>query len=145
MKTNSSKLLEFSWLLKKGYEESLNKVLSKYNLSQNQGSVLLFLHNNEMNTAKEISEYRSISKSLVSKSIDSLCSRNYLYIMQDQEDKRINRLYIDNSAKEVVAELRKAQKDYYALLEKDIDKDELKLLDKLLSKLYKNVYTQLKD
>lgn len=145
MDNKNNKLLKFSWILKKGYEKSLEEVLSKYDLSQNEGSVLLFLHNNKLNTAKEISEYRSISKSLVSKSINNLYSRGYIDLIEDEKDKRINRLYITKAAKSMVEDLYLAQQNFYGLLEKDINEEDLELMDKVLKKLYKNIYNQLND
>lgn len=145
MNNRGSKLLKFSWMLKKGYEKSLKSVLLKYNLSQNEGNILLFLYNNDMNTAKDISEYRSISKSLVSKSIESLAKNNYIYIKEDPYDKRINRLYLKESKKNVTKELYKAQKSFYKLLEKDITKENLILMDGVLTKFYNNVYENLND
>lgn len=134
----------FSWILKKGYEKSLQEVLIKYKLSQVQGNILLFLYNNELNTAKDISEYRSISKSLVSKSIDNLYENKYIYIKEDRDDKRINRLYLTDKSKNVVKSLHLAQRNFFKLLEKDIEKDDLLLMDKTLKKLYNNIYENLK-
>ncbi len=134
----------FSWILKKGYEKSLQEVLIKYKLSQVQGNILLFLYNNELNTAKDISEYRSISKSLVSKSIDNLYEKKYIYIKEDRDDKRINRLYLTDKSKNVVKSLHLAQRNFFKLLEKDIEKDDLLLMDKTLKKLYNNIYENLK-
>lgn len=145
MDNRNSKLLKFSWILKKCYEKNLEKVLTKYELSQNEGSVLLFLHNNNLNTAKEISEYRSISKSLVSKSVDSLCKKGYIDIREDEEDKRINRLYITENAKEAVEKLSLAQDEFYILLEKGIKKEDLRVMDRVLKKLYNNVYKEINN
>ncbi|NLC65384.1 MAG: winged helix-turn-helix transcriptional regulator [Clostridium sp.] len=144
MNDRGSKLLMFSWILKKGYEKSLQEVLIKYKLSQVQGNILLFLYNNELNTAKDISEYRSISKSLVSKSIDNLYEKKYIYIKEDRDDKRINRLYLTDKSKNVVKSLHLAQRNFFKLLEKDIEKDDLLLMDKTLKKLYNNIYENLK-
>ena len=133
----------FSWILKKGYEKSLQEVLVKYKLNQAEGNVLLFLYNNELDTAKDISEYRSISKSLVSKSIDSLHKKGYIYIKEDKEDKRVNRLYLTKASKNVVKNLHLAQMNFFRLLEKDIEKDDLLLVDEILKKIYNNVYENL--
>lgn len=145
MDNKSNKLLNFSWILKKGHEKSLEEVLSKYDLSQNEGSVLLFLYNNKLDTAKEISEYRSISKSLVSKSINNLYSRGYIGLIEDKKDKRINRLYITKSAKEIVTDLHLAQENFYTLLQKDISEEDLKLMNKILKKLYNNIYKEINN
>ena len=145
MNHRGNKLLKFSWILKKGYEQSLEDVLFKYKLNQTEGNVLLFLYNNDMNTAKDISEYRSISKSLVSKSIDSLYSKDYISVEEDKDDKRINRLYLKEQSKKIVEDLSLAQKSFYTLLEKDINKEDLRLMDSVFNKFYDNVYKNLND
>ena len=143
MDDRSSKILKFSWILKKGYEQSLDEVLRKHNLTRHEGNVLLFLHNYEFNTAHAISRNSYISKSLVSLSINSLNERKYLEIKGDKKDKRTNILYITEEAKEAVADLNLAQNNFYKQLEKDISKEELELMDRVLSKLYDNVHTKI--
>lgn len=140
MDSRSSKILRYSWILKKGYEKSLEEVLVKHDLTRHEANVLLFLENNELNTAHSISKHTSISKSLVSLSINSLYERKFLDIKCDKEDKRINKLYLNEEAKTALEDLKLAQDTFYKLLEKDISKDELRIMDEVLKKLYKNVH-----
>lgn len=139
MKDKNNQMLNFTWMLKKGYENSLESTLIKHNLSQNEGDVLLFLYNNNDNTANDISKFRFISKSLVSKSINNLHKRGYLNLEADCDDKRIKRLYISKQAQSVTKELFLAQKEFYKLLEKDISDDDLKIVNNILKQMYKNV------
>lgn len=132
-------------MLKKGYEQSLDEVLKKHNLTRHEGNVLLFLDNSELNTAHAISRHSLISKALVSLSINSLYERKFLEIKCDKKDKRINILYITEQAKNAVEDLNLAQESFYRLLEKNISKDELRLMDEVLRKLYNNVSTKISN
>lgn len=140
MDSRSSKILRYSWILKKGYEKSLEGVLANHNLTRHEANVLLFLENNDLNTAHSISRHTHISKSLVSLSINSLSERGFLYVQCDKEDKRINNLYLTEEANKALEDLKLAQDNFYNLLEKDISQDELRILDEVLKKLYKNVH-----
>lgn len=142
MNSRSSKILRLSWILKKGYEKSLEEVLVKHNLTRHEANVLLFLGNNEINTAHAISRYTSISKSLVSLAINSLNERNLLVIKCDKDDKRINKLYLTELANTALEDLNLAQDAFYMVLENNISNDELKMMDEVLKKLYKNVHKQ---
>lgn len=52
------------------------QVSEELELTQNEIDVLLFLHNNApLNTASDIARYRAMSKSMISKSVDSLYKR----------------------------------------------------------------------
>lgn len=145
MADKNNKILNFTWMLKKGYENTLSPILNQYQLSLNEGDVLLFLNNNKNNTANDISKFRSISKSLVSKSINNLEKLGYLNLEADKDDKRINRLYISDRAKDITNDLLVAQKNFYKLLEKDISNEELLLLDQVLKKMYENINDQIES
>ena len=79
---NNSIFLIFNWKLKKSYEIMFQKASDELNLTQSEIDVLLFLSNNrQFDTASEIVRYRVMSKSMISKSVDSLCIEKALYIM----------------------------------------------------------------
>lgn len=139
MNNRIKELLRFTWLLKKTYENHLESVLTKHKLTQAEGNILLFMTNNDFNTAKEISEYRSISKSLISKSINHLEKRKLLYSKHDSKDKRINRLYITSNANEIIDDLKNAQEDFYKTVQYGISEDNLEVFDEILENLYTNV------
>ena len=84
----NSLFLIFSWKIKKVYEKMFYQVSEELELTQNEIDVLLFLHNNApLNTASDIARYRAMSKSMISKSVDSLYKRGYLSYDIDELDK----------------------------------------------------------
>ena len=65
-------------------------------LTQNEIDVLLFLYNNSpLDTARDIARYRAMSKSMISKSVDSLYRKGYLSYEIDEIDKRCIHLKIE--------------------------------------------------
>lgn len=133
-------LIRFSAIVNKKYESYLDEAILNHGLSQNEARVLLFINSNpENNTAQDISDFRLISKSLVSKSVNELAERNLISIIPDTEDKRVNRLHITEDAKEMVTDLMEGQKLFIDLVEKDFSKKEDSELERLLEKVYKNI------
>ena len=93
----NSLFLIFSWKIKKVYEKMFYQVSEELELTQNEIDVLLFLHNNApLNTASDIARYRAMSKSMISKSVDSLYKRGYLSYDIDELDKILSELSDDS-------------------------------------------------
>ena len=75
----NSIFLVFNWKLKKVYEKMFYQLTEELQLTQNEIDVLLFLYNNSpLDTARDIARYRAMSKSMISKSVDSLYRKGYL-------------------------------------------------------------------
>lgn len=142
----NSALLMFSWKSKKLYEKMFQNILEELQLTQAEVDVLLFLQNNKpFDTAKDIVEYRSISKSMVSKSVDSLLARGYLSYEIDEKDKRCIHLKIEVAAKPVVKKLQSIQNNFIEVLYADFTKEELEIFEKALNKIDKNISDELKN
>jgi len=126
--------------LKKTYENSFRDVINKTGLTQNEIDILLFLRNNpSMDTAKEISECRAISKSLVSKSVANLLSRGLINVVSDQSDRRIYRLKMTAEAAILVEELHQIQERFKQKITDDLTKEEIAVLSDLLGKIYRKL------
>lgn len=139
MHTNKYKLLKLTWLVKKAHQEFLNENVIHYDLSPNEGIILLFLYKHDLDTAKEIAEYRSISKSLVSKSITNLLERGLIEIRIDALDKRIKRLELTQKADVIIEALNQDEISFYKQLETGLNKEDKKVLDRISDILYDNV------
>lgn len=139
MDTNKYKLLKLTWLIKKAHQEALNESMMRFDLSPNEGFILLFLFKHDLNTAQEIAEYRSISKSLVSKSIHNLMERGLLDLSVDLQDKRIRRLDLTEKSQEIIQALNQDELEFYQILEKGLSKEDRIYLDGIVNTLYDNV------
>ena len=81
-----------------------------HGLSMREINVLLFLANNPgYDTARDIVEYRGISKSQVSQAVDFLVEMDYLTRTPDREDRRLMHLAITAQGLPVVREAQAIQ------------------------------------
>ena len=93
-------------VIKKLYDNSFDDLRIKYGLTMNEIMFLLYLDKNKANnTASEIVENLVTTKSHISKSIDSLAKRNIIIRIQDELDKKIIRLYISDTANDLLDDL----------------------------------------
>ena len=142
----NSLFLIFSWKLKKVYEKRFESLIEELQLSQNEIDVLLFLRNNApLNTARDIARYRAMSKSMISKSVDSLYRKGYLSYETDEIDKRCIHLKIELVASPIVEKLYEAQKEFFTHLTCDITEEEYNTMETALNKMYQNIISQLDD
>ena len=113
---------------------------------QNEIDVLLFLHNNApLNTASDIARYRAMSKSMISKSVDSLYKRGYLSYDIDELDKRCIHLKIEPVAMPIVKKLHEVQKQFFDILTSNISEEEYKVMETVLNKMYENIIDELEE
>ena len=142
----NSLFLIFSWKIKKVYEKMFYQVSEELELTQNEIDVLLFLHNNApLNTASDIARYRAMSKSMISKSVDSLYKRGYLSYDIDELDKRCIHLKIEPVAMPIVKKLHEVQKEFFNILTSNISEEEHKAMEIVLNKMYENIIDELEE
>ena len=97
-------------VIKKIYDNSFDDLRIKYGLTMNEIMFLLYLDKHKSNnTASEIVENLVTTKSHISKSIDSLAKGNIIIRIQDELDKKIIRLYISDTANDLLDDLRKRE------------------------------------
>lgn len=107
----------------------------------NEIMFLLYLDKNKANnTASEIVENLVTTKSHISKSIDSLAKGNIIIRIQDELDKKIIRLYISDTANDLLDDLRTREEIINRTITKGIPKDDLETFDRVLEQMKKNVY-----
>lgn len=107
---NSTKLLQFSKQFGKYCDRRFAPLCAKHGLTMREVHVLLFLANNPCyTTARDITEYRGISKSQVSQAVDFLVEMGFLSRAADVEDRRIIHLAITDSGRPIAQEAQSLQ------------------------------------
>lgn len=92
---NSTKLLQFSKQFGKYCDRRFAPLCAEYGLTIREVNILLFLANNPCyTTARDITEYRGISKSQVSQAVDFLVELGFLTRRADVDDRRLLHLSI---------------------------------------------------
>lgn len=133
-------LLNITWKLGKLYDKLCMQAAQPFGFTRSEVDVLLFLANNKgLNTAMDIVQYRLISKSLVSKSIEHLASRGYIEPKPDSVDRRYIRLYLTPQAEKAASTLQKAQNEFFDILNVPITSDERDLLLHVFEKISNKV------
>ena len=122
------------------YEKATTPVREKYGLSYMEFVVLLFLANNEKyKKASDIVEILGIAKSHVSATVNTLVEKGLIQRTIDKDDKRSSILEINDSAKEIIEEGRKAQKEYHDLVFGSLTEEEMEELERLQKIIEKNI------
>ena len=137
---NSTKILASGQQMKRLYEKQFEDICQRYQLTQNEIDILVFLANNpSFDTASDIVEVRMIAKSYISKSVESLIKKGLLVRIPDKEDRRIIHLHLTEYADSIITEGRLRQKEFVKLLFTGMDDNEIKTLEFLLGKIFENV------
>lgn len=137
-------MLSIAHQLDRYYSQVIGEVAEKYRISRIEIDVLLFLHNNpEYDTARDIVEYRFLTKSYVSKAVDLLTRRGFLEITEDKADRRILHLKLLPEAEGTLTAAREAQERVYGALKQGISSKEQALAGRLLLKMSENIRKQL--
>lgn len=127
---------------KKSYTHALEKVCRKWELTQNELDVLLFLANNpEYHRAAEIVERRGIAKSHVSLAVQNLTARALLEQRNDLRDRRTAYLHLTDAAHPIVREGQHLQKEYFTKLFAGLTKKELTVFESVLTRVGENIDT----
>ena len=110
MQIQTTRLLQFSRQFKKFYSCQFAPLLERTGLSMREVDVLLFLANNpDYDTARDITEFRGLSKSQVSQAVDLLAAEGLLRRTPDGADRRVIHLSITKEAAKVTEELLAVQ------------------------------------
>ena len=88
MLTNVEEMLKACMYIRKVYVNEFYSYFKEENYSPNEIDILLFLHNNpNINTSMQLCVCLNVSKTLVSRSIDSLIKKKLLISKKDEKDK----------------------------------------------------------
>ena len=132
--------LHFAASLHRLYNLTLRDFGRANGLSQTEMDVLLFLHNNpDCNTARDMVHLRGLAKSNVSTALDSLRTRGLVESRPEENNRRVNRLFLLPAAplieglsrrqaqffhalQQGLTPVQQAQADaYFAILQRNID------------------------
>ena len=127
------------------YELLSGEVCDRYELTQMEYDILMFLHNNpQLNTAAEIVKIRKSTKSHVSTSLKKLENRGFVKRIQSEDNKKhIEIVLLDRAALIVEAGLN-AQKQFAQDVLSGLTKEERHMCIKVFDKICNNAEEQLK-
>lgn len=122
------------------YSKTIQQAAQKHGLSKTEADVLLFLYNNpEYDTARDIVEFRGIAKSYVSKTIELLIQKGFLLAQENENDRRMIHLKLQDNKLDVVRELKHTQEELFTLICRNISDHEREQLSLIFTKLSQNI------
>ena len=121
------------------YQELLGPVCKKYNLTDSEVVILLFLAGNDGDTATDIVLRQRLKKSVVSVSLKDLLDRGLISSTYLDGNRKSAHLKVTEKAEEIILEAKKVQDDYYKLLTDGLSKDEKNNLSSYLKIVNNNI------
>lgn len=124
----------------KVYRKITFKSVEGYGLTPSEIDILMFLFNNApLDTAKDISKYKGISKALVCRSVDSLSKRGLITTVVDKKDRRIIHLLLNDNACEIVDKLKMSKDIFSNKIVEGIKDEDMKVFTKVINNMLANV------
>ena len=127
------------------YEMLTRKVCEKYQLTQMEYDILIFLHNNpQHNTAAEIVKIRKSTKSHVSSSLKNLENRGLVERVQSADNKKHIEIVLLEKAVPIIEDGIKVQKEFAKTLLQGLSEEEKRICVEVFNKICKNADEYLK-
>ena len=127
------------------YELLSGKVCDKYELTQMQYDILMFLHNNpQNNTAAEIVKIRKSTKSHVSTSLKNLENKKLIERKQSEENKKHIEIFLLDKAELIVGEGINAQKQFAQNVLSGLTEEEKDMCIRVFNKICNNAEEHLR-
>ena len=133
-------------LFKKIYDQSLEPVCKKYQLTRMELDILLFLANNPgYDTAKDIIERRRLTKSHVSMSLKDVERRDLVQKEYYPGNQKTAHLKLSSASVPMVAEGQQAQKKFFQTVFRDFNPEDLSRMEGYFERMRKNMQNALKE
>ena len=133
-------------LFKKIYDQSLEPVCKKYQLTRMELDILLFLANNPgYETAKDIIERRRLTKSHVSTSLKDLERRDLVQKEYYPGNQKTAHLKLSSASIQMVAEGQQAQKKFFQTVFRDFNPEDVSRMEDYFERMRKNMQNALKE
>ena len=146
MKDAKNSMLSYMNHFKRFTNQLFQPLAKKYQLTQLEIGILLFLHNNpSYNTARDIAEVRGFAKSNVSTALDALQRKQYLTAEPDSANRKIRRIRLLAAAAPCVEELARCQQEGFARVLAGFTQEERDLWWSFMQRMDQNLLRDLEE
>ena len=133
---NVENLLSSFAKIRRFYANELQNKLEKENLTPNEISILILLSNNpSVTTSSQLVYFLQVSKGLVSRSIDSLVKKGLIQCVQDDKDRRVQRIVLTPASKTITIKITNEVRKINDRILKDISEEEIIQMESTISKI----------
>ncbi|MBP7769762.1 MAG: MarR family transcriptional regulator [Aliarcobacter sp.] len=116
-----------------------NNELKKFDISAEQWSIIFRVVENKGLTQKELSNNTYKDQANITRSIDRLEKKEFLYRTHNEKDRRVINIFPTKKAQELVETIIPISSKHNEILLKDFNMEDQKNLIFLLNKVYKNI------
>ena len=127
-----------SQLYRKG-SSYINKEISKHGIGSGQFMFLLELYKKDGKNQEEIAEDLKMDKGTTARALKKLEEQGFLTRLRDERDKRSNKIYLSDKAKNIREDIFNILDDWNKQITRSLAKEEVKMLEDLLEKVSKNI------
>lgn len=125
---------------KKLLEEQSMELRQKYELKKAELEILYFLSRcGTHNTSTDIHRQLMMNRGHISQAVDSLCRRQYITAIPDQDDRRYIHYEISDSARGIIMELTRRREEMNRRILEGISEEELKVFRDVSARIRKNI------
>lgn len=125
---------------KKLYEKQYEPLMKKYEMKKIELDVMFFLYTyKRYDTAKDIVNYKCLSKAHVSKAIENLINKDYIVARSDEKDRRCVHLSVTQQAAPIMCEMEQLWKEVDLMVYHDVTEEERLLLVEVIKKVVNNI------
>lgn len=136
-------LLTIRPAMKRRYAREMASVLDKWQLNSMELDVLLFLGNNPgYDTASDMVQLRQLTKSHVSKAVESLTAKGLLAQERDQSNRRRVHLLLAPAAQPILAAGQQAQQRFVDVLTRGFSPEDMATMQRMLELIACNAVSE---
>lgn len=135
-----SQFVNHQILINRIYEQCINAACAQHDLIKTEMDILLFLHNNPgFDTATDVVKHRHLSKSHVSKSVQSLKERGWLTASYEENNRKTIHLKLCDAAFPAIRDGLQAQERFASILLADFTEEEKNQFQNYLCRITENL------
>lgn len=122
-------------------ERKLEDVMKKYDLRRIDMDIIICLatYGKDMRTAKDIASMELFTKGHISQSIKRLKERGYITVSKDENDMRMQNLYVSESTKSIIKEVCAIKEELEKTVFAGVTEEELETMKEVFRKICSNI------
>jgi len=120
---------DFGFLVQKAFQEN------GLDLSKEQWSVLKRLHVNDGQSQNDLAFITHRDKTSMTRLVNSMESKNLVVRKSDENDRRVNRIFLTDYGKEVIEKVQPIMYDLIPSVQESLNEEELEALITVLKKV----------
>ena len=116
-----------------------NQQLKDINISSSEFPFLLYLNSIDGVTQETFAQFYGMDKAAVTRTIQSLEEKGFVYRAKNKEDLRCNHIYLTEQAKQILPELKMRVDRWSSYLKEGLDEKEVEMVINVLNRMVEKV------